>query len=202
MRQTKKEKIRIDDLLILISNLPNIFWYFAPGYIFIKIYTHVTYNDNDDNLNHILLRSMVVSFVIKTIFDFAVDSINIGNTVYSILLLFFTVMISYFTAIFFKSTSYDKIQTMLKINRTQNGNVWYDIFKKDAWVRIFLKDGVTTYLGKIEMLEENNREPIIVLSNYQLINIKGIVILDYSDNLKEKIILNVKDFERIEFTEI
>ena len=47
------------------------------------------------------------------------------------------------------------------------------------------------------MIEEANREPIMVLSHYQLIDHTGKILIGHSKSLTEKIILNLKDFDRI-----
>jgi len=83
-----------------------------------------------------------------------------------------------------------------------NQTVKNDIFKRYAWIRIYLNDGVTTYLGQMLMCEENCREPIAVLATYQLVNRKGDIIIDNSNCNREFIILNLKDFERAELIDV
>ena len=85
------------------------------------------------------------------------------------------------------------------IDRTTNENIWQDTIKDNTWVRVFMKDG-TSYLGYYRYGESNQREPIIVLGMYQKLNSKANVIIDNSQNPKELIMLNTRDFEKIEIT--
>ena len=55
-------------------------------------------------------------------------------------------------------------------------------------------------MGLCKLLEESCREPIIILWYYQKLDIDGSVLIDYSENPKEQIIINTKSVVRIEST--
>jgi len=154
-------------------------------------------------LKHILLVSVVINFIVKTIFDILIGQCLVSNIqLYTCLLFLVAITSAYLIALLSRSKLWENICKWLEVNRTQNTYIWNDIFKRDAWIRIYLKDGVTTYLGQILMCEENCREPIVVLARYQLVNRKGDIIIDNSNCDKEFIILNLKDFERAELIDI
>lgn len=47
-------------------------------------------------------------------------------------------------------------------------------------------------------METFEREPIITLITYQKLNADGDIVLDYSENGSRTIVLNTKNFEKIE----
>lgn len=167
------------------------------------VYEHTAHRIRENNLDHILFRSIVGSFIIKSLFDIIIGAYLAESTAfYSIMLLALSFVLAYLIALFMKSKCYERVQHLLKINRTQNHCIWHDIFAKQAWVRVFMPDDHLTYLGQIELLEENQREPILLLGKYQVIGMDGDVIVDYSEKPTEKIILNLKNFEKIELIEM
>ena len=87
----------------------------------------------------------------------------------------------------------------LHIGRTTNENIWDDVIKPYAWVRVFMKDG-SSYLGQYRYGEPFKSEPIIVLATYQKLDQDTDVVIDNSQNPNELIMLNTKDFDRIEIT--
>lgn len=87
----------------------------------------------------------------------------------------------------------------LHIGRTTNTNIWDDVIKPFTWIRVFMKDG-SSYLGQYRYGEPFKSEPIIVLSTYQKLDSDTDVVIDNSQNPKEFIMINTKDFDRIEIT--
>ena len=175
-----------------------------PGYVFLLVFRFVSWGSNKNDLRHTVFSSIIGSFIIKTTFDILFDSFNEyfsrNPAPYSMLLFLFSVMFGYSLAILIRSDLWHYLSLRFNISRSPNTNVWNDIVKPGVWIKIYMKDGITTYLGQIVICEENNREPIIVLARYQLVNTKGEVILDYSDDDKEFIVLNMKDFEKAKLT--
>ncbi|MBC5745859.1 hypothetical protein FMM74_020475 [Lachnospiraceae bacterium MD308] len=62
-----------------------------------------------------------------------------------------------------------------------------------------MKDG-SSYLGQYRYGEPFKSEPIIVLATYQKLDKDTDVVIDNSQNPNELIMLNTKDFDRIEIT--
>lgn len=60
-----------------------------------------------------------------------------------------------------------------------------------------MKDG-TSYLGQYKYGEPFKSEPIIVLSSYQKFDEDTDIVLDHSTDMNELIMINTKDFDRIE----
>lgn len=87
----------------------------------------------------------------------------------------------------------------LHIGRTTNTNIWDDVIKPYTWVRVFMKDG-TSYMGQYRYGEPFKSEPIIALATWQKFNKDVDIVIDNSHKLNELIMLNTKDFDRIEIT--
>lgn len=87
----------------------------------------------------------------------------------------------------------------LHVGRTTNSNIWDDVIKPYTWVRVFMKDG-SSYLGQYRYGEPFKSEPIIVLATYQKLDSDTDIVIDNSQNPNEFIMLNTKDFDRIEIT--
>jgi hypothetical protein len=93
------------------------------------------------------------------------------------------------------------LKEILKGKRTWNKYFWHDVFEIDAWVKIKLKGNLRQYLGMICLCEQNEREPLIMLGRYQILNEEGVVLFDYSEDLKHKLIVKIKDLEIAELIE-
>ena len=87
----------------------------------------------------------------------------------------------------------------MHIGRTTNTNIWDDVIRPYTWVRVFMKDG-SSYLGQYRYGEPFKSEPIIVLATYQKLDKDTDVVIDNSKNINEFIMINTKDFDRIEIT--
>lgn len=87
----------------------------------------------------------------------------------------------------------------LHVGRTTNSNIWDDVIKPYTWIRVFMKDG-SSYLGQYRYGEPFKSEPIIVLATYQKLDSDTDIVIDHSQNPNEFIMLNTKDFDRIEIT--
>ncbi len=59
--------ISINWITEIINQLPQILSYIVPGYIFLTIYQWTRFRDGD-SLKNIVLKSIVVSYVIKILF--------------------------------------------------------------------------------------------------------------------------------------
>jgi hypothetical protein len=186
-----------------LIKLPQIFNCFAPGFVFIAIFKYVALRYEKYELKHFIFSAVAGSYIMKTLFDtFIARYFFTDPNIYSLLLISFAGVLAYCVAVSSRSKAWEFICGKLGIYRTNNANIWNDLFKREAWVRIYLKDGENTYIGQIFMCEENQREPIIVLGGYQHVKINGKVLADYSDNDKEFIILNLKDFDRIQMIDM
>lgn len=95
------------------------------------------------------------------------------------------------------SRKFNQLLYKLHIDRTTNENIWDDVIRSCTWLRIYQKDG-TSYLGQYRYGEPHKSDPVIVLETYQMIDADDDVVIDNSQDLSRAIVLNTKDFEKIE----
>lgn len=180
-----------------IQVLPYIIAYLAPGYVFIVIFGHITGKDSSVDLKHIVFHSIVVSFIIKSAFDLFFR-LPVGQLWNTVILITVSAILAYAFGIFFHSPIYDKVRMFLRIERTFNKGIWEDILKEDAWYIIKTEDPDWNYYGRIILWEEHAREPVVVLTRYQILDADHMVRYDFSDEPDKRIIMNLKDFDRVE----
>lgn len=94
---------------------------------------------------------------------------------------------------------FNSVLSFFHVGRTTNDNIWQDVIKPYTWVRVFMKDG-KSYLDLCKNYEPFEREPIMALHYWQLLNEYGVVKVDYHKKSNEVIVLNLKDFDRVELT--
>nr|DAF85529.1 MAG TPA: hypothetical protein [Siphoviridae sp. ct5jB2] len=65
---------------------------------------------------------------------------------------------------------------------------------------VYLNSRELVYLGQFKCGEEFVNKPLIVLEHYQIMNLDGEIIYDYSDDSNEVALIDTKNIERIEIT--
>lgn len=149
-----------------------------------------------------LLNSLIVSFILKTIYDGILHLANAQwektGSAYLIVLFLSSIFYGYLCARFMQSEYGQNFRDELKIKRTTNENIWQDIIKPDIWIKVWLRDSEQSYYGQIKYAENFRREPIIVLEYWQLLDSDGTVLEDAASDKKYCIVLNLSKFERVE----
>lgn len=192
--------ISISWIIDLIDNIPYILSFVIPGYILLSTYYWVSFADSK-NFNNLIIKSVAASYILGVVFDFIFNRIHLTILPEQriILLSITALLLGVVLGELCHSTIFNNILLKLHIYRTTNDDFWMDVFKDNTWVRVFLKDG-KSYLGLYKYGQPNKDEPIIALSMYQKLDEDAKVIIDNSNNPKEVIVLNTKDFDRIEIT--
>lgn len=205
--QNQKKQIKrnrgvytISWILELINNIPYILSYMIPGYIFLSLYYWISFIPTNE-FEHLIIKSVAASYVLDLLLDFITNIFRLKYTTSQkmLLLIIFSSILGIISGKIIHCNMFNEFLRKSHIDRTTNENIWQDTIKDNTWVRVFMKDG-TSYLGYYRYGESNQREPIIVLGMYQKLNSKANVIIDNSQNPKELIMLNTRDFEKIEIT--
>lgn len=193
--------IIIDWITYLIDNIPKIISYVVYGYVFLVAYYWISFKDNKD-FNNLLIKSIAASYLLTSIYDLFIEIYNIAfsNEYYKVII-YFTVSAALGFAVgkIISHRQFNLLLHKLHIGRTTNENIWDDVIKPYTWIRVFMKDG-SSYLGQYRYGEPFKSEPIIVLATYQKLDKDTDIVIDNSQNMNELIMLNTKDFDRIEIT--
>lgn len=169
------------------------------GYVFLVAYYWISFKDNKD-FNNLLINSIASSYLLTTIFDMVATKFNITfkTSNHKILLYFLaSALLGLFIGKIISHRWFNMLLHKLHIGRTTNENIWDDVIKPYTWVRVFMKDG-SSYLGQYRYGEPFKSEPIIVLATYQKLDQDTDIVIDHSQEMNELIMINTKDFDRIE----
>lgn len=174
--------------------------YMVQGYIFLSIYNFILFRTVE--LKHTFFKSVVISFVLKTIFDGMLFILAINVEIYSILyfisIFIFSAIVAFIISIIVQSKWFSKLLLKIGIKRTMNQNIWDDIIRPNCWLMVYSNDGKRVHYGQYKYGEENKSEPIIALMHYQVRDMDDNVLCDYTQDDNEIVLLNLKNFERIE----
>jgi len=193
--------IIIDWITYFIDNIPNIISYVVYGYVFLVAYYWISFKDNKD-FNNLLIKSVATSYLLTSIYDLFIERYDIVfiNEYYKVISYFsISAILGFVTGKVISHRLFNLLLHKLHIGRTTNENIWDDVIKPYTWIRVFMKDG-SSYLGQYRFGEPFKSEPIIVLATYQKLDKDTDIVIDNSQNMNELIMLNTKDFDRIEIT--
>lgn len=89
---------------------------------------------------------------------------------------------------------------LIGIRRTVSSTIWEDVIEPYTWAMYYCKSSKLVYYGQYKYGDENGSEPIIALVRYKVMDLESNTIEDNSSDDSEVVLLNTKDFERIELT--
>lgn len=185
----------------MIQNIPEIISYIVYGYIFLVSYYWISFKDNKD-FNNLLIKSVATSYLLTTIYDIVISKCNITfkSENYKVVVYFvLSAILGFIIGKIISHRWFNKVLHKLHIGRTTNENIWDDVIKPYTWVRVFMKDG-SSYMGQYRYGEPFKSEPIIALATWQKFDEDTDIVIDNTQNSNEIILLNTKDFEKIEIT--
>lgn len=194
-----------ESIMTIIEMLPTIFINFIPGYLFVRVinfrFSKVT---NDDN--HLLLKSIVISFIIITtldqLFSFVNLNFDIEETIIKIIILVFSVVVGLIWCKILNCRYTRILLLKLGFNKSLNTNIFDDIVDIDKGLKIlaFLPEEELIYAGEIRRYEDGEKidDYFIVLSNYVVIGYDGEEIDNREEDNTKWVMLNTKNISRIE----
>lgn len=180
-------------------NIPNIVSYVVYGYIYLTVYYWVSFKNRNDFQNFIF-KSLVVNYVLMSVYELSVFKIAwLNNHIYvqTVMLVTISAMLGLLLGRMIISHWFNFILHKFHVGRTTNDNIWDDVIKPYVWLCIYTKDGCS-YLGQYRYGEAFKSEPVIMLVHYTKYDVNDEIVLDYSNEPERAVLLNTKDFEKIE----
>lgn len=192
--------INISWVIELINNIPNIISNIVYGYIFLSAYYWISFV-KQNNYKNFIMKCVVINYILKnfykiTFFQFISNKYE-NRPIVVILLCVITLIIALILGKIVHTIWFNDTLEKIHLYRTTNENIWDDIIETGMFLQIYMNDG-TSYLGMYRKSESFEREPFVLLSRYQKLDKDDKVIDDYFDDTNKFILLNTKDFERIE----
>ncbi len=179
----------------LIELLPTLIMYFVPGYLILWINSFMLSQKLEKD-KHLLLKSIVVSYIILTIENYFFGRVITIPTI--IFALIFGLLLSRVIL----SKCFSKVLSWMGINKSFYSNFWNDVIDMEngLWVIVYLPNEQLIYKGQLRRFEEkdNTEHTFLILSNYTLLNYSGEEIISYAENKQYRVIINTKDISRIE----
>jgi len=188
-------------ILEAVDYIPALITYIAPGYVFLAMYRFFRrqyYDESDIRQKETVLISVCISFFMKAVVDLIFAHSNTNRPVFSVSLIVAGAVLGFLAAKMINGRPGSWLLDVTGAGRTQNTNIWDDIIEPDLWVRVWLKDSGASYYGQVRYYEQKAREPVICMEHYQYINEKEELVIDHTSDDKRSVILNLKDFDRIE----
>jgi len=187
----------------LINFLPQIIFYFLPGFIFIYIKNYLLSKDTNED-NHLVIKSFIGSYILINFFIFLFDLLSyfvpefglITNTYITenpllfFLLLIFSSVLSFVTYKIIISEYWYNTIKHIGINKTNHSIIWEDVIdlNNGAYLRVYIDEKEIMYDGKLIVFENNGKENyFIALSNY--VKYKNKKKIENYRNDDEKIVL-------------
>lgn len=179
--------------------MPQVLSYIVYGYVFLTAYYWISFKDDKD-LKNLLTKSVAVSFILMSTYDTILERINYSfasETLKTVLFVLISSVLGFVIGAITSHRNFNLLLHKLHIGRTTNTNIWDDVIKSSTWVRAFMKDN-SSYLGQYRYGEPFKSEPIIVLATYQKLDADNDIVIDNHNDPNRVIMLNTKDFDKIE----
>ena len=182
----------------LAHSISDLLLYVVPGYLFLSVYRYILYKDRDSSnqVSYLLFLSIIISFVLKSVYQI-IPFVSEHNSWYLVSLLAFSLIVGYVSALLVNNPAVNNFRMKMGIMRNTKENIWDDVISPGLYVRVWINDGYS-YYGQIKYSEDYEREPIIVLCYYQMLGPNQEIIFDNTDDDSRMVMLNLKNFERIE----
>lgn len=155
---------------------------------------------NYQNFKYILFKSVAVNYILTAIYQIVCEKLGVAlvyTNLQTVMLVIVSMLLGLYMGRFVTSHWFNNFLHRLHIGRTTNDNIWDDVIKPYTWVCVYMKDG-TSYMGQYRYGEPFQREPIIALTTYLKYDKYDNILSDKSQKKNRMILLNTKDFEKIE----
>lgn len=176
-------------------------YYITYGFMFVGIIRFVGFRENNSELKQNILSYVVAGILLKTVYDKTFSFTKQGDFVYILLTYAITILIAYIIGLLFSHTSFlNKLLLKIGIKRTPNKSIWFDMMEPYTELVVHLDGGEYCYIGDLVFIEENCRNPKVVLANYQLVRESdATVVLDYDNTPDRRIMIDTESITLIEF---
>ena len=136
------------------------------GYLFLSVFNFVSLKRNTKNIQHLLLSSFAIGFIIVKLMKLI--PININSYIDSIGICVTSIICAYVSGLLLTSNKIEGILDKLKIRQSVHPNTWAELMdtQKQMKVKLVLKDN-TTYYGYVYHIGEEN-PAMIALAAYRI----------------------------------
>lgn len=177
--------IYIDDLFAV---LPNIILYVVTGFFFIKTFHFIALKQNTEDVEHLLLESLVSGYVYCQLL-FLVP-IRFNHYVNIIGAVIGSIVLAYLLGRLYISTFTLKTMRALKLYDTGNTYMWDDLMDKEYAIKVIVEYDDRIYNGFLNSYESYSNSPHLALCLYTVSDLHGKIIEDHTDDTRQVIVLD------------
>ena len=172
-------------------SLNEIFLYLISGYIFTTVFHFITSCAKPINFKYGITRSLLYGYIL-TMFYHAVPSITHNNMIDIILFFIVCAVMSYVLAQFYMSNFVRMIFRKFNIKTTIYDYIWRDIQddKYGIWIRAVSEACNFDIFGRLVLIENYERNPMLVLDMYEYTTIDGKVEENIEEDLHRRILID------------
>lgn len=135
--------------------MPSLLIYLASGFVFLQVFNFVVSNRNPNDYKHTMIKSLLSGYVLSLFYNllpYHLENVYADNGI----LLTLCVVLGYLLARLYCSNLLRTVCRVLRIKRTVNEYIWYDIADKKypLWVRTVNKALDIEYMGQLTLTED------------------------------------------------
>lgn len=198
--------IDLNNIKQFIELIPTLIVYIIPGYIVLWINCFIRSKKAEKD-SHIILKSIVLSYIIISIEKYICYSNNATVDIYSPEFITATIatsaLLGYFITIITLKPWFSEVLISFGVSKTLHPNVWSRIsdLKNGLWVRVYIPSDNVIYNGQLRNYDEpeENQEQFILLSNYYSVSYsENTDIENYQNDGSKWVAIKIKDVTRVE----
>lgn len=198
-----------EEINALISILPNIFDYIAPGYIFFRSFNFVL-DWQEKTFKNNIFEYIIMSYVLYSVQKFILGlfytevMMNLPQVIFTLIIM--SIISGYLLGIFIKSKKFKNLREFLGVKRSINNNIFNDVIDKidGTWARVYLKNEKVVYYGAVVLFDKKDKyeDGVIVLNQYYVYKYGTSEVLDATLPSEEKrnyfVTIKINEVSRIE----
>lgn len=163
--------------------------YLVTGFFVTKTFHFVALKQNTNDVEHILMESLVIGYVCCRIAY--IIPLSISPTVDNILIITVSIIAAFLIGkLFTNSSLIVKILDILQIRDTCNIYIWDDLMDTKYGMKICIESDDMIYEGYAHQIESYTNTPHIALALCQIKDRNGKIIEDNSKNPRKIIVLD------------
>ena len=163
----------MEEIQLIINNIPSLLQYFVPGYITLFIFLHLTSIKTKDSYLHITILSCAMSYLsisllalLREKFGFVTalpDTVLINSALTSILGILFSILCS----LIYASRWFNFILVKL-FHKSPHGDIWRNVldFKNGSNLKIYIKDKPYYVIGCFRNIEEKGENSWLAITGF------------------------------------
>ena len=195
----------MDAINDLLTNILSFVTYFAPGYIFFAFYNFSSSSPREDQIEHLIFKSLSASFILVAISNAVSIKSSIPASIIPIIPLAGAACFGLLFGRICRTKWVMGIITSLFQRKASNDffiSLWEEVTshqdKKVVCVRLRLKEDECVYEGQIGSITQYQRNPMMLLAYYRCYDKDNGIVDDFSHNENARLFVDFATVQKLE----